>query len=122
MLVRRYDHLLLVRANGLEFLRDYSRAIELSGDLELAPAHFYGKITSLSSQVGAGEVIDEFSARGIGIDKERTMVILQGEKPSTYRPAVPAVGILALWWLLAAVGLMRILNRNPGPRRRRARV
>lgn len=119
LLVRRYDNLLLVRADGKEFLSDYARGIELSKATGDVPAHLYGKITPLQGQAGAADVIEAVAERGITLDPERTMVILQGEKPSTYRPAVPAVGLLALLWFLALLGLMRIMRGRP---RRRARI
>jgi hypothetical protein len=110
MVVPGYDNLLLVRTEGYDFLRDYARALDLRGGSEQHATKFYGKITELKGQAGSQEAIEEFANLGVELDEEWAMVILQGEEPTRYRPVVPVVGLLATSWLLALVGLVRILT------------
>ncbi len=113
-----YGNHLLVRADGDDFLHAYYRNMDLNLDAQIKVANFYGKVTPLKSQAGSEEVVKDLAQKGITVDKEDTMVLLQGEEPSAYRPMVPVVGVLALFWILALVGLMRILSGRR-PRRRR---
>jgi hypothetical protein len=119
VLLPHYGNQLLVRTDGFSFLRDYARAMDVSGDISPRSGNFYGKVTPLKAQADADNVAKEFAELGISLDKETAMVLLQGEEPSTYRPMVPVVGMLAMFWAVALVGLFRIL-RGRGPRRRRA--
>jgi hypothetical protein len=105
-----YGGRLFVRAEGDSFLHAYYRAMDLNMATGPRPANFYGKITPVKSQADAQEAIDALAARGIEVDKETAMVILQGEMPRSFRPMVPVWGMLALFWLFALVGLLRILS------------
>src|SRR5205085_4795725 len=80
-----YDNLLFVRVEGDTFLRAYFRSMDVNLATEVREANFYGKVTSLKSQAGTEEVIKALAASGINVDKDRAMVLLQGEEPSTYR-------------------------------------
>jgi hypothetical protein len=114
-----YGNLLFVRVEGDSFLHAYFRNMDLNLDTEVREANFYGKVTSLKSQAGTEEVIKALAGSGINVDKDKAMVLLQGEEPSTYRPMVPVVGVLALFWILALVGLVQILSGRRNRHRRR---
>lgn len=119
MRLSEFGNTLIVRTEGPKFLSSYYRNMELSRAEYLKKATFYGKITLLKQQAGSDEVVKELALQGVYVDKDTTMVLLEGEEPSTYRPMVPVVGMLALFWILALVGLLRILSGRR-PRRRRA--
>jgi hypothetical protein len=110
---------LLVRTEGDSYLHAYYRAMDLNMDTAPRAGNFYGKVTALREQTGADEAVKQLAANGVQIDADTAMVILQGEAPSTYRPMVPVVGVLAVFWLLALVGLYNILS---GRRQRRRRA
>ena len=116
-----YGNKLLVRADGESFLHAYYRAADLNLDPGPREANFYGKITPLTGQADWERLVDRLALEGVTVDKEQTMVLLQGEEPSTYRPMVPVVGFLALSWVLALVGLFNILILS-GRRQRRRRT
>ena len=113
-----YGNHLLVRAEGDSFLHAYYRSMDLNMVTQPVEGNFYGKVTPLKNQAGYEEVIKELAEKGVELDKDKVMVILQGEEPSTYRPMVPIVGVLAVFWILALVGLLRILSGRRNPRRR----
>jgi hypothetical protein len=114
-----YGNSLLIRTKGDNYLHAYYRAMDLNMDAAPREGNFYGKVTPLGEQAGADEAIDLLAAHNINLDKENTMVILQGEEPSSYRPMVPVVGLLALFWILALVGLFNILSGRRQRRRTR---
>ena len=82
--------------------------------------YFTGKVTELSTRLDADKVVKEMGKVGVAVDKDTTMVLLQGEKPSTYRPMVPVMPVLAWVWLVALVGLVQIL-RGRKPRQEMSR-
>lgn len=106
-----YDGQLFVRT------KDYMYALQSDAEAIGSPSRglsYVGKITSFGGQSGAEKVIKEMAARGITVDKEHAMVLLQGEQPSTYRPIVPVMPVLAWIWLVALVGLVQIVKgRRP---------
>ena len=112
-----YNDQLVVRTEGNSFIHAYYRSMDLNMYDAPVPGNFYGKATPLKSQPDANDVVKELAQEGINIDKENTMVLLQGEEPSTYRPMVPVVGILALCWIIALIGLFRILSGRTQRRR-----
>lgn len=113
-----YDNELFVRAEGEDFLRAYKRSVDMDPGNSPKMSSYYGKLTKLDGQAGSETVIKELASQGIQINKDKTMVLLHGEEPRTYRPIVPVWGILALLWGLALVGLVRIW-RGRRPRRPR---
>ncbi len=119
ILVPSYNGHLLVRAEGDSFLHAYYRGMDHNLATSPVQANFYGKVTPLKGQAGADDVVTEMAAQGVYLDKETAMVLLQAEEPSTYRPMVPVIGLLALFWVLALTGLLRILSGRR-PKRRRA--
>src|SRR3954447_2689497 len=116
--IPNYGNQLLVRTEGEEYLHAYYRAADLNMDEAPRAANFYGKVTTLKSQADADKVVEDLEAQGVYVDKETAMVIMQGEEPGTYRPMVPVVGVLATSWVVALIGLLRILR---GHERRRMR-
>jgi hypothetical protein len=116
-----YGNKLLVRAEGESFLHAYYRAADLNLDSGPREANFHGKITALTGQADWERLVARLAFEGVKVDKEQTMVLLQGEEPRAYRPMVPVVGLLAAFWALALVGLLRILwGRGSRRRMRRA--
>jgi hypothetical protein len=115
-----YGNHLLIRTEGDSFLHGYYRNMDLNMITQPVEGNFYGKVTPLKNQAGSEEVVKELADKGIEVDKDKVMVILQGEEPSTYRPMVPIVGVLAVFWILALVGLLRIVSGRRNPRRRKA--
>jgi len=109
---------LVVRAEGESFLQAYYHAADLNLDSQPRYANFYGKITPLTGEADWEHLASKLSFEGVKIDGEKTMVLLQGEAPQAYRPMVPVVGVLAAFWALALIGLLRILRGNGGSRRR----
>jgi len=104
----QYDNQLLVRAEGDSFLHAYYRAMDLNMDARPRAGNFFGKITTLTEQADTDKVVKDLANQGVQINKEKAMVLLQGEEPGTYRPMVPVVGLLATFWAVALVGLLRI--------------
>ena len=113
----QYGNKLLVRAEGESFLHAYYRAADLNLDSGPREANFHGKITALTGQADWERLATRLAVEGVTVDKEHTMVLLQGEVPHTYLPMVPVVGVLAAFWALALVGVLRIL-RGSGARRK----
>ncbi|MFL5732757.1 MAG: hypothetical protein ACJ78Q_06105 [Chloroflexia bacterium] len=116
----RFGNKLLVRAEGDSFLQAYYKAADLNLDSGPREGTFYGKITSLTSQADWERLAGRLDSAGVKIDNEQTMVLLQGEAPQTYRPMVPVVGVLAAFWALALVGLLRIVRGGSRRKLRRA--
>ena len=85
------------------------------------PIRYYGKVTTLQSQINADEAFEGLAAQGIEIDKDNAMVLVQGEEPSNYRPIVPVMPVLALIWGVTLIGAWQIW-RGRKPRRRPAYV
>jgi len=104
----RYDNKLLVRTDSYSYLQAYFQTIDLNLDTSPREANFSGKLTTFAEQADGEKVWAELTRQGINIDRKQAMVLLQGEEPSTYRPMVPVVGVLAAFWALALVGLLRI--------------
>ncbi len=118
--LRGYNNQLLVRTKDASYVFPY-------GDSSLArlktiPADQYsGKITALEGQPDADKVVEELGKRGVVVDKKKTMVLLQGEMPSTYRPIVPVMPVLAILWGVTLAGLFQIWRgRRPGQLNRTA--
>jgi hypothetical protein len=93
-----------------------------SGDgflTDSTPIRYFGKVTTLQSQINAGEAFEGLATQGINADKDSTMVLVQGEEPSSYRPMVPVMPALALFWAVTLVGAWQIW-RGRRPRRKPA--
>lgn len=112
-----YYNQLFLRAEDKNFIETYQCLTDPTG----AGTNnlFYGKLTSMQNMLGADEVVKELEAQGITVDKEKAMVLLHGEQPKTYRPIVPVWGVLALLWVAAFVGLLKIWLGRPRQRRSR---
>lgn len=81
------------------------------------PIRYVGKVTTLQSQVNAEEAFEGLEAEGMTADKELVMALVQGEEPSTYRPIVPVMPALAVFWGIAFIGAWQVW-RGRRPRRR----
>ncbi len=80
--------------------------------------HYSGKVTILKGQADSEKVIKELAKRGVTVDKDKVMVLVQGEEPKTFRPIVPVMPALALLWGATLIGLLQIW-RGRRPRARR---
>ncbi len=114
-----YDNTLFLRSEDKDFMQTYY--CDPSSAQGTGQYQFYGKLTSMQSQLGATDALKDLEAQGITIDKEKAMVLLHGEQPSTYRPIVPVWGSLALLWVAALVGLFKTWLGRQTPRRKARR-
>ncbi|MEO8285744.1 MAG: hypothetical protein ABI670_04865 [Chloroflexota bacterium] len=113
--VRGFDNLLFVRSDKGQYLFPYDYDPETGFAIE-GKVRYSGKITTLKGQPDDDKAIEELQKQGIIVDKESAMVLLQGEAPATYRPIVPVMPLLAIFWALALVGAWQIW-RGRRPRR-----
>jgi hypothetical protein len=120
--IPRFGDKLIVRAEGESFLQAYYKAADLNLDSGPREGNFYGKVASLTSQADWERLAGKLDYAGVKLDKEHTMVLLQGEAPQAYRPMVPVVGVLAAFWAVALIGLLRILRGSRTPRRKLRRA
>jgi len=120
MPVGGYDSQLFIRTDDPQYLfpNDYD---PVSGFLPGVEMEYAGKIVSLKSQPNADKLVQEWEALGIKVDKEKALVLSQGEAPSVYRPMVPVMPALAWVWIAALIGLWQIL-RGRSPRHKLARA
>jgi hypothetical protein len=116
--VQGYDHVLFVRTDKGKYLFPYDYSAD-AGFEHNDIVRFYGKVTRLEGQPDGEEALEALAAEGITVDKEEAMVLLQGEEPSIYRPMVPVMPLLALFWIVALAGAWQIL-RGRRPRTLRA--
>ncbi len=105
--VQGFDGLLFVRSDKSQYLFPYDYNAE-SGFLIQDKVRYSGKITTLASQSDSEKAIKEIEKQGIKVDKETAMVLLQGEAPAAYRPIVPVMPLLAIFWSVALVGAWQI--------------
>ncbi|MEA2574201.1 MAG: hypothetical protein QOH93_1499 [Chloroflexia bacterium] len=103
-----YQYQLFVRTDSGQYLFPYDYNPETGFDGATAPILYKGKITPLKGQVGADDLVDQLEEQGVTVDKENAMVLNLNEAPSTYRPVVPVMPVLAWMWLAALVGLVQI--------------
>ena len=113
--VQGFDNLLFVRTDKGQYLFPYDQNPE-GGFLSSGPVRYFGKITTLKGQPDAAKAIEALAKQGIDVDKENAMVLLQGEEPAAYRPIVPVMPLLAIFWGVALVGAWQIW-RGRRPRR-----
>ena len=117
-----YGNRLFIRTEDPQYLfpDDYNPVMgfQSSG----AAVEYKGKIVPLKSQPNADKLVEEWADRGIAVDKEKTMVLSQGEVPSAYRTIVPMMPALAWVWLAALVGMVQILRGRRVPRHKLARA
>jgi hypothetical protein len=113
--VQGFDNLLFVRTDKEQYLFPYDQD-PTTGFLEQGTIRYAGKITTLKGQPDADNAVEALAKQGINVDKESAMVLLLGEEPATYRPIVPVMPLLAIFWALAGVGAWQIW-RGRRPRR-----
>jgi hypothetical protein len=112
-----FNHRLYIYTDKGEYLFPFDYTPE-AGFLELtSPLRYFGKVTTLTSQVNADEAFEGLAAQGISVDEETTMVVVQGEEPSDYRPIVPIMPLLAIFWGLALIGAWQIWRGRRSRRR-----
>lgn len=114
--LRGYTGVLFVRSDEGQYLLPY-RYTGRPGSSIYSAGHFSGKLTTLRSQPDAEDAIEALGARGIYVDKETAMVLLLGEEPKEYRPIVPIMPLLALFWVVVLVGAWQIWRGRQRPRR-----
>jgi hypothetical protein len=100
-----YDNELFVRTKELKYLLPPNLFPGLNFSSHV---HYTGKITTFTSQSGSDKAIKELEVERIYIDKNKAMVLSQGETPSAYRPIVPVMPVLAWMWGVALIGLFQI--------------
>lgn len=103
-----YNNELFVRTDSGQYLFPYDYNPETGFGGERSGVLYSGKITPLKGQANADDVIKQMAKQGVIVDKEKAMVLLQGEAPQAYRPVVPVMPVLAWLWLAAFLGLMQI--------------
>lgn len=118
--VSGYDNELFVRTDDPQYLfpDDYS---PVTGFATGAQVQYTGKVVPLKTQPDADKLVQEWASRGVKVDKEKAMILSQGEVPSAYRPIVPVIPALAWVWLAALIGLVQIV-RGRSPRHKLARA
>jgi hypothetical protein len=116
--VQGFDNLLFVRADKCDYLFPYDQSPE-TGFIVQGSVPYSGKITPLKGQPDGEKALEALEKEGITVDKENAMVLLQGEEPATYRPIVPVMPLLAIFWSLALAGAWQIWR---GRRPKRANV
>jgi hypothetical protein len=113
--VQGFDNLLFVRTDKGQYLFPYDQD-PVTGFLVGDKVRYSGKITTVKGQPDADKALKALEAQGISVDKDNAMVLLQGEEPATYRPIVPVMPLLAIFWAVALVGAWQIW-RGRRPRR-----
>jgi hypothetical protein len=105
--VQGFDNLLFVRTDKGQYLFPYDQSPE-TGFIAQGIVRYSGKITTLKGQPDSEKAIAALEKEGIKVDKENAMVLLPGEEPATYRPIVPVMPLLAIFWSLALAGAWQI--------------
>jgi hypothetical protein len=105
--VQGFDNLLFVRTDKGQYLFPYDQSPE-TGFIDQGIVRYSGKITTLKGQPDGEKAVAALEKQGIKVDKENAMVLLQGEEPATYRPIVPVMPLLAIFWALALAGAWQI--------------
>ena len=114
--LRGYGSALFVRTDEGKYLLPYRYAGGPGLGL-YSTGHFSGKLTTLKGQPDAEDAVEALAAQGIGVNKETAMVLLLGEEPKEYRPMVPIMPLLALFWVVVLVGAWQIWRGRQRPRR-----
>jgi len=113
--VQGFDNLLFVRTDKVEYLFPYDQDAQ-TGFVTQGNVRYFGKITTLKGQPDADKALEALAKQGITVNKDSAMVLLQGEEPATYRPIVPVMPLLAIFWAVAGIGAWQIW-RGRRPRR-----
>ena len=100
-----YDNELFVRTKELKYLLPPNLFPGLNFSSRV---HYMGKIATFDSQSGSDKATKQLEAEGVYLDKDKAMVLSEGETPSTYRPIVPVMPVLAWLWGVALIGLFQI--------------
>ncbi len=113
--VQGFNNLLFVRTDKVEYLFPYDQDAQ-TGFVTQGSVRYFGKITTLKGQPDADKALEALARQGIPVNKDSAMVLLQGEEPATYRPIVPVMPLLAIFWAVAGIGAWQIW-RGRRPRR-----
>jgi hypothetical protein len=103
-----FNRQLFVYTDKGKYLFPFDYTPEAGFLVDSKPIRYFGKVTTLQSQINASEAFEGLAAQGIYLDEETTMVLVQGEEPSNYRPIVPVMPVLAIFWGLALIGAWQI--------------
>jgi hypothetical protein len=114
--LRGYGSTLFVRTDEGKYLLPY-RYTGAPGSPPYTTGRFSGKLTTLKGQPDAEDAAEALAAKGIRVDMDTTMVLLLGEEPKEYRPIVPVMPLLALFWAVALIGAWQIWRGRQRPRR-----
>jgi hypothetical protein len=114
--LKGYAGVLFLRTDEGKYLLPYRYTGEPGSPL-YSTGHFSGKLTTLKGQPDAEKAVDALAAQGIYVDVDTAMVLLQGEEPKAYRPIVPIMPLLALFWVVVLVGAWQIWRGRQRPRR-----
>ena len=106
--INGFNNQLFVYTDKGKYLFPFDYTPEAGFQVDSTPMRYYGKATTLQSQVNADEAFEGLAAQGIFVDEEKTMVLVQGEEPSNYRPIVPMMPVLAIFWGLALIGAWQV--------------
>ncbi len=112
-----FNHELFIYTDKGGYLFPFDYTPESGFLTDATPVRYFGKVTTLQSQPNSDQAIEGLAAQGINIDKDNAMVLVQGEEPSDYRPIVPVMPALALFWGATLIGAWQIW-RGRRPRRR----
>lgn len=103
-----FNHRLFIYTDKGKYLFPFDYTPEEGFLTSSTPIRYFGKVTTLQSQINSDEAFKGLEAQGIYLDKEATMVLVQGEEPSNYRPIVPVMPLLALFWGITLIGAWQI--------------
>lgn len=107
-----YDNIILLSTDNSMYLFPYDYNPE-QGFIGQTQVEYNGKITPLKEEANSQEIVNQLARQGLIINKDTTMVLSLGEKPSSYRPIVPVMPVLAWLWGAALLGLLQIWRGRP---------
>lgn len=113
-----FNHKLFIYTDKGQYLFPFDYTSDGGFLMDSKPIRYFGKVTTLQSQVNADEAFAGLNKMGIYLDKDTTMVLVQGEQPSNYRPIVPVMPALAVCWTLALIGAFQVWRGRRRPVRR----
>lgn len=116
--IKGFDGQLFIYTDKAEYLFPFDYNPDngfLTGE---TPIRYFGKVTTLEGQINADKAIAGLENQGIYVDKDNAMVLVQGEEPSNYRPMVPVMPALAVFWGVTLIGAWQVWRGRRRPRRR----
>lgn len=116
--IQGFNHKLFIYTDKGEYLFPFDYTLDGGFQTDSIPIRYYGKVTTLQSQINADEAFEGLAQYGIYLDKATTMVLVQGEEPGDYRPMVPIMPILAVFWAIALFGAWQVWRGRRRPNQR----